>query len=57
MARPPSTHPTDAEMEFLIVLWDQGQTGLGQVHAVIQEGDRDRDEIRDLLEASPGVPA
>jgi hypothetical protein len=24
MARPPSTHPTDAEMEVLKVLWDQG---------------------------------
>jgi BlaI family penicillinase repressor len=37
MARPPSTQPTDAELEILRVLWDQGPAGLGQIHAVIQE--------------------
>ena len=37
MARTPSTHPTDAEMEVLKVLWEQGPAGLGQVHAAIQE--------------------
>ena len=37
MARPPSTQPTDAELEILHVLWDQGPTGLGRIHAVIQE--------------------
>jgi BlaI family transcriptional regulator, penicillinase repressor len=37
MARPPSTHPTDAEMEVLKVLWEHGTAGLGQVHAAIQE--------------------
>lgn len=37
MARTPSTHPTDAEMEVLKVLWDRGPVGLGQVHAAIQE--------------------
>ncbi len=37
MARPPSTQPTDAELEILRVLWDLGPTGLGQVHAAIQE--------------------
>jgi predicted transcriptional regulator len=110
MARAPSTHPTDAEMEVLKVLWDRGPAGLGQVHAaiqgrrqvalttiattlktmlasrgstasgllgkvvqhvfdgsarrlvahLIQEGaldDRDRDEIRALLEARPGASA
>lgn len=37
MARPPSTQPTDAELEVLKVLWNLGPSGLGQVHAVIQE--------------------
>jgi BlaI family penicillinase repressor len=37
MARPPSTQPTDAELEILKVLWERGPTGLGQVHALIQE--------------------
>ena len=36
MARPPSTQPTDAELEILKVLWEQGPTGLGPVHAAIQ---------------------
>ena len=38
MARPPSTQPTDAELEILKVLWERGPTGLGQIHAEIQEG-------------------
>ncbi len=37
MARPPNTQPTDGELEILKVLWGQGQSGLGQVHAAIQE--------------------
>lgn len=37
MARPPSTQPTDAELEILKVLWEQGPAGLGQVHTAIQE--------------------
>jgi predicted transcriptional regulator len=37
MARPPSTQPTEAELEILKVLWDQGPAGLGQVHAAIQK--------------------
>lgn len=37
MARPPNTQPTDAELEVLKVLWEQGPSGLGQVHAAIQE--------------------
>jgi predicted transcriptional regulator len=36
MARPRNTQPTDAELEILRVLWDQGPTGLGPIHAVIQ---------------------
>ncbi len=37
MARPPSTQPTDAELEILKVLWELGPAGLGLVHAAIQE--------------------
>jgi BlaI family penicillinase repressor len=37
MARPPSTQPTDAELEILKVLWDQSPAGLGHIHSVIQE--------------------
>ena len=35
MARPPGTQPTDAELEILKTLWEQGPSGLGQVHAQI----------------------
>jgi BlaI family transcriptional regulator, penicillinase repressor len=31
MARPPSTHPTDGELEILQVLWQNGPCSLGQV--------------------------
>jgi BlaI family transcriptional regulator, penicillinase repressor len=31
MARPPSAHPTDAELEILKVLWDAGPAELGQI--------------------------
>jgi len=37
MARPPSTQPTDAELEILRVLWNRGPAGLGNIHALIQE--------------------
>jgi BlaI family transcriptional regulator, penicillinase repressor len=37
MARPPSTQPTDAELEILRVVWDRGPAGLGQIHSKIQE--------------------
>jgi BlaI family penicillinase repressor len=37
MARPPSNQPTDAELEILKVLWDRGATGLGSIHAAIEE--------------------
>ena len=36
MARPPSTQPTDAELEILKVLWEQGPAGLGPIHTAIQ---------------------
>jgi predicted transcriptional regulator len=36
MARPPSSQPTDAELEILKVLWEHGPTGLGPIHAAIQ---------------------
>ncbi len=31
MARPPSAHPTDGELELLQVLWQTGPAGLGQI--------------------------
>lgn len=31
MARPPSTHPTDGELEILRVLWERGPSSLGEV--------------------------
>jgi len=31
MARPPSTHPTDGELELLQILWQAGPCSLGQV--------------------------
>lgn len=37
MARPASTQPTDGELEILKVLWETGPTGLGKVHAALQE--------------------
>ena len=37
MARPPSSQPTDAELEVLKVLWEHGPSGLGPIHAAIQE--------------------
>lgn len=37
MARPASKQPTDGELEILKVLWEIGPTGLGKVHAVLQE--------------------
>jgi BlaI family transcriptional regulator, penicillinase repressor len=35
MARPPSTQPTDGELEILNVLWDLGPAGLGRVHEAL----------------------
>jgi len=37
MARPPSTQPTDGELEILKILWEAGPAGLGQIHAVLQQ--------------------
>lgn len=31
MARPPSAHPTDAELEILKILWDAGSLELGKI--------------------------
>jgi BlaI family transcriptional regulator, penicillinase repressor len=31
MARPPSTHPTDGELELLQILWQEGPCNLGQI--------------------------
>lgn len=37
MARRPSTHPTDAELEILQVLWRRGPASLGGVHEGLSE--------------------
>ena len=36
MARPPSTQPTDGELEILKILWEAGPAGLGQIHEVLR---------------------
>ena len=38
MARPPSAHPTDAELEILKILWDAGPSELGQVVTALNLG-------------------
>jgi predicted transcriptional regulator len=35
MARPPSEHPTDAELDILKVLWDAGPCELGAITAAV----------------------
>jgi BlaI family transcriptional regulator, penicillinase repressor len=35
MARPPSTQPTDGELEILKALWDSGPSELGRVRAAL----------------------
>ncbi len=35
MARPPSAHPTDAELDILKVLWDAGPSELGQIASAL----------------------
>lgn len=37
MARPPSTHPTEGEMEILEILWRIGPAGLGAIRADLQK--------------------
>ena len=37
MARPPSTHPTDGELEILQVLWQTGPCSLGQVCKALRQ--------------------
>jgi predicted transcriptional regulator len=37
MARPPSAHPTDAELEILKVLWDGGPSELGQIASALNQ--------------------
>lgn len=36
MARPPSTHPTDGELEFLQVLWKSGPSSLGEICTAVR---------------------
>jgi BlaI family transcriptional regulator, penicillinase repressor len=37
MSRPPSTHPTDAELEILKILWEAGPSELGQIVASLRQ--------------------
>lgn len=37
MARPPSVHPTDGELEILRVLWERGPLGLSEVCEVLRQ--------------------
>jgi predicted transcriptional regulator len=37
MARHPSKHPTDVELEILHVLWDSGPSSLGQICQAVNE--------------------
>jgi len=37
MSRPPSTHPTDGELEILRVLWQAGPCSLGQIAKTLRE--------------------
>lgn len=38
MARPRSSHPTDAELEILQVLWRTGPASLGSIHREVCKG-------------------
>jgi BlaI family transcriptional regulator, penicillinase repressor len=38
MARPPSKHPTDAELEVLSILWRRGSSTLREIHEALQAG-------------------
>lgn len=37
MARPPSPHPTDGELEILQVLWQRGSAPLGEICEALRE--------------------
>ena len=37
MARPPSTHPTDGELELLQILWQTGPAGLGHICTALRQ--------------------
>lgn len=38
MARPPSQHPTDGELEILRVLWDRGPSSLSEICEALRQG-------------------
>ena len=38
MARPPSQHPTDGELEILRVLWDRGPSSLSEICESLRQG-------------------
>ena len=37
MPRPPADRPTDAELDILAILWEQGPCELGAVHAALNQ--------------------
>jgi BlaI family transcriptional regulator, penicillinase repressor len=37
MARPPSSNPTDGELELLQILWQAGPCGLGQICTALRQ--------------------
>jgi predicted transcriptional regulator len=37
MPRPPADKPTDAELDILSILWDQGPSELGTIHAALNQ--------------------
>ena len=37
MPRPPADRPTDAELDILSILWDQGPSELGAIHAALNQ--------------------
>ena len=38
MARPPSQHPTDGELEILRVLWERGPSSLSEICESLRQG-------------------
>src|SRR5438045_9104529 len=38
MARPPSQHPTDGELEILRTLWDRGPSSLSEICEALRQG-------------------
>jgi len=50
MARRPSVHPTDTELEILQVLWKTGPVGLGKIHdELVQQRDVAKTTVATML--------